>query len=58
MRPLPVHIGRAIDKFDEAARKMAFKGAAMPEEHKAIEHQYRKARERLEHTIQSVLEKR
>lgn len=58
MRALPIHIYRAIDKFDEAARKMAIKGAAMPEEHAAIEHQYRQSRERLERTIQAALEKR
>lgn len=58
MRNLPRNIITAIDRFDEAAKRMAFKGATMPEDHHAIEHQYQSAREKLEIVIQKALEKR
>jgi len=32
MRNLPRNIITAIDRFDEAAKRMAFKGATMPAE--------------------------
>jgi len=58
MRNLPRHIVAALNKFDEAAQQLAFKGAAMPEERHAIVHQHQQAREKLEIVIQKALEKR
>lgn len=58
MRNLPRNIITAIDRFDEAARRLALKGAAMPEDHHAIVFQHQQAREKLEMIIQKALEKR
>ena len=58
MRNLPRNIITAIDRLEEATKRLAFKGAAMPEDHHAIVYQHQQAREKLEMIIQKALEKR
>ena len=48
-------IKAAITRFDNAAQAYAFKGAADPEDHPAIEHQYEAAKASLVSLIERNL---
>ena len=44
---MKLRTSRAIKRFEEAVREHAFKGARMPDEHEALELEYRDAKEHL-----------
>ena len=48
-------IRAAITRFDKACHEMAWKGAAHPEEHAAIEREHAAARDNLERQIEKVV---
>lgn len=53
---IPAPIKAAITRFDVAAQDYAFKGAAHPDDHHAIDARYKKARENLERLIANYLD--